>query len=240
MNSQQVSETIVHSGRRPWHIPMLLVAAGIVLIPGEDAWAGQAMHFANRYFLGTLDKWLSIGEKFPSFEGLVLVGLIIIAAEKSSRERITRYLAGIGVICLVTGPTKVLFGRQRPEFYRKGEYERRMPAEEAGHWFGEPGNRLGSLFDSSYHAFPSGHSLSAAFLATMLSSFYPRGRYIWWALALFAMAHRFDNSRHYLSDCLVGAAMGITIAYLVLPGGFLAQRAEAWLARRRERRDSAK
>lgn len=66
---------------------------------------------------------------------------------------------------------------------------------------------------SKYNSFPSGHTAQAFAAATFLSEEY-KDRFRWMPYAAYGLASsvgimRMANNRHYISDVLVGAGMGI-------------------------------
>ena len=66
---------------------------------------------------------------------------------------------------------------------------------------------------SAYNSFPSGHTAQAFAAATFLSEEY-KGRFKWMPYAAYGMASgvgllRMANNRHYISDVLLGAGLGI-------------------------------
>lgn len=77
---------------------------------------------------------------------------------------------------------------------------------------------------SSYTSFPSGHTAQAFAAATFLSEEY-RGRFPWMPYAAYGTAAtvgllRMANNRHYISDVLLGAGIGI----LCQKGAYLTHR----------------
>ncbi len=69
---------------------------------------------------------------------------------------------------------------------------------------------------SDVNSFPSGHAAMAAGLAATLSWKYPRATWLFVALAIAAAAQRIATSAHYPSDVLMGAALGLVGAAVVL------------------------
>lgn len=65
-------------------------------------------------------------------------------------------------------------------------------------------------------SFRSGHATSVFAVATVLGSFYPRLRWPLYVLAAAIALGRVYLARHYLSDILAGALVGLLIASLVL------------------------
>jgi membrane-associated phospholipid phosphatase len=78
-------------------------------------------------------------------------------------------------------------------------------------------NASGEFFDGG-NSFPSGHSISAWSLATVVASEYGRNRLIQvgaYGLATAVSVSRFTGRNHFLSDVLVGSAMGYGIGRYV-------------------------
>ena len=69
---------------------------------------------------------------------------------------------------------------------------------------------------SDANSFPSGHAATAAGFAAALSWKYPRGRWLFVALAVAAATQRVASSAHYPSDVLFGAAIGLVCAAFFL------------------------
>jgi membrane-associated phospholipid phosphatase len=65
-------------------------------------------------------------------------------------------------------------------------------------------------------SFPSGHATSVFAVATVFAAFYPRLRWPLYALAAAVAAGRVYLMRHYVSDVLAGAIIGIAVASLLL------------------------
>lgn len=65
---------------------------------------------------------------------------------------------------------------------------------------------------SGSQSFPSAHAATAFGLAVMLSSLYPRARWLFFLLAILVMGHRLHSGAHYASDILTGAGIGWLIA----------------------------
>ncbi|MCX7634587.1 MAG: phosphatase PAP2 family protein [Syntrophales bacterium] len=100
---------------------------------------------------------------------------------------------------LVTDALKVLAGRWRPPaFFAQGLY---------GFEFFE----MGYLINS----FPSGHATTICALAYALSLFSPPYRPVWWAIATVVCVSRVVIGSHYPSDVMMGAYVGIFVAFLL-------------------------
>jgi len=112
---------------------------------------------------------------------------------------------------LVIQVVKHLAGRSRP-FVENGQ----------DHWYGP--EAMFHRYDndkgfSSYDSFPSGHTITAWSLATVIASRYPHsfaiGALSYTAATLCGLS-RVTEKDHWLSDVLVGAALGYAIGRLVV------------------------
>lgn len=75
---------------------------------------------------------------------------------------------------------------------------------------------MGPTFAADVDSFPSGHATSVFSVATVFASEYPRLRWPLYGLAAAVALGRVYLGRHYLSDILTGAVIGIVIASRVL------------------------
>ena len=67
-------------------------------------------------------------------------------------------------------------------------------------------------FSTSGLALPSSHALIAFAAAAMLARLFPRARLVWWALAWGCGLTRVAAGAHFLSDIVVAAVAGWTVA----------------------------
>jgi len=105
-------------------------------------------------------------------------------------------LALSGVLVTVL---KALFGRLRPVWlFREGEY-----------------GFAPLSFDWAANSFPSGHSQTIWAVMTALMVVFPRHWPTWVALGTLVAASRLFLTVHYLSDVLMGTAIGIATAVLL-------------------------
>ena len=76
----------------------------------------------------------------------------------------------------------------------------------------------GSFFNGG-DSFPSGHSMEAWALATVIAREYPQKRFVKIGMYSFATAvslSRITSQRHYASDVLVGSSIGYMIGRFVM------------------------
>lgn len=121
------------------------------------------------------------------------------------------FLVSMVAASAILHTTKLLLGRRRPrDHFEHGLY----------------GVRAFAL-DSQYNSFPSGHSVTIFCVATFASVVWPAFAPLWFAIAAFLSLTRAMLTSHYLSDVLMGAALGLIVAreavLLMLP-----QYAPAW------------
>lgn len=128
----------------------------------------------------------------------------------ADRRHAARMLGG-----LVAGPLVVLLLKQLIDRVRP----RAADLSQATSVFDTFGRSLladGAGGGSDLHSFPSGHSATAAALASILIWKYPRGRWFFLLLAASACLQRLASSAHYPSDACLGAAIGVMGATIVL------------------------
>jgi membrane-associated phospholipid phosphatase len=134
------------------------------------------------------------------FTGMVL--LLAYRVTSGDRLRTDRgmFILGCGVVAgFVAAKLKIIFGRPPPEAL----------LNEGGYGFHFFNGGIG--FDS----FPSSHAAIAAGLAGALSAIWPAHRRLFLGLAVIVAASRFVIGAHYLSDVLLGCAVGLGIVVLM-------------------------
>ena len=62
---------------------------------------------------------------------------------------------------------------------------------------------------NGYHSFPSGHAVIAMAICACLATRYPRFKVLFLMLGVILAMIRFVTNKHYLSDVLVGCALGL-------------------------------
>jgi membrane-associated phospholipid phosphatase len=74
----------------------------------------------------------------------------------------------------------------------------------------------GLAMDRTMRSFPSGHTAAAVGLTVILVCFFPRGRWLFLVMGIFAAMQRVEADAHFLSDTFAGAAIGFLVAGLCL------------------------
>jgi membrane-associated phospholipid phosphatase len=170
-------------------------------------------------------KLCSLSEVFGHGLGVAAIVAIIAVVDPWHRYAIPRILAASLGSGLLADFFKLLLARSRPyHFDLTGR-----GLDTFLNWF--PLLRNGSWEQS----FPSAHMATAAGLAIVLACFYPRGRWLFPALAGLVGLQRVFEESHFLSDALWGAAVGCIFAPLCVYGSRLSRgfdRLEAWLLAR--------
>jgi membrane-associated phospholipid phosphatase len=106
------------------------------------------------------------------------------------------YLASLAIGSAILHTIKTLLGRRRP----RDELELELFGFRPFH------------FDLQYDSFPSGHALTIFCVAVIASAVLPTLAPLWFAIALYLAMTRVFLNAHYLSDVLIGSAVGLLTA----------------------------
>lgn len=115
--------------------------------------------------------------------------------------RAAALITGVVAASLATWLVKRIAGRIRPGKGRDGH--------DSGAFLG-PAWRSGGWRES----FPSSHSACALALSAGLTVLYPQGAWAWWSIAGATAILRWMLDAHWLSDVLIGCAIGILCGWL--------------------------
>jgi len=159
----------------------------------------------------SLENLFTIMEPFGNGLGVAIIGIVIFILDPRRRWALPRILACAYLAGLAANGLKLLLVRTRPHsFDFHGEVLKTF-----GEWL--PMLSAGSTGQS----FPSGHMTTAVALAAVLAWAYPRGRWLFPAMAVMVGCQRIESGAHFLSDVLWGAALGSFIALCFLKIGLL-------------------
>lgn len=205
-------------GWRPWVLPLgLLVAAAIALaidcpLSGWCA-AGQCPGFFRRLF--------SVFEPFGNGLGVLVIAAVIYQLAPHCRWALPRVLAMSLGAGLAANVVKMTIARTRPHHFAF--------AGDVWTTFGQWLPLTGA--DSSGQSMPSAHTATAVGLAVGLAWLFPRGRWLFAAMAVLVGCQRIQGGAHYPSDVLCGAALGYTLARLSFSSAHVKTLCE-WLEKR--------
>ena len=196
---------------RRWAAPALLLVAAAAAL-GIDC--PLARWCADGKIPGDLVRVVTWAECFGHGLGVLLIVLAIYQLDPPRRWMLPRVLAVSLGAGLAANVVKMCVARSRPR-----EFDCSLGVLESFRgWFS-----LGAG-GSGAQSFPSAHTATAVGLALALAWLYPRGRWLFAALAVLAAFQRLQSSAHFLSDTLVGASLGWMVAMILLPGGIGAGR----------------
>jgi membrane-associated phospholipid phosphatase len=165
------------------------------------------------YCPASLKKIFALSEVFSHGLGVVMIVLVIGVLDPWHRYALPRILAAALGSGIVANVFKLLVSRTRPNHFDL-QYSGLESFSGWLPWWSGPSWQQG---------FPSSHLATAAGLAIVLACFYPRGRWLFPALAVLAGGQRIVVEAHFLSDVFWGAAIGCVFAPLCVYGSSLAR-----------------
>jgi membrane-associated phospholipid phosphatase len=179
-----------------------LIAACIIAQLFLDHWLAELV---SQFHRSSIVQALRLLPDRVQLSLLFTLGMMLLLAYRvasGDRVRTDRgmFILGCGVVAgFVAAKLKVIFGRSPPDvLLSDGDY--------GFHFFNG-----GVGFDS----FPSGHAAMAAGIAGAVSIIWPTHRRVFIGLAVIVAASRFIIGAHYLSDALLGFAVGLVTVVLL-------------------------
>jgi membrane-associated phospholipid phosphatase len=200
-----------------------LILPGVLLLAAAGALAVDvpiARAFRDWNLSPPIHSYLALVNRFEVFGHGLGVAVLLIAVyvlDPGRRWAIPRLIACAAGAGLAANLIKMLIFRTRP-------YGAALDGPvwaTFGQWFSAVS--VGSVGQS----FPSAHTATAIGFAAGLTWLYPRGRFLFYTLAVLVGCQRIVCGAHYLSDVLIGAAAGCLVALFVLHLG----RLPAWFDR---------
>jgi undecaprenyl-diphosphatase len=144
-------------------------------------------------FLENLDRLMSL-----TYKGLIAMTVLLAIYGFLKKKEIGKVLTiAMIVVSLIVHTLKHTLGRARPILGFETSF-------------------VGPSMSSVHTSFPSGHTAFAFALATVISYYYPRYRYLFYVLAIWIGFERIEDFAHFPSDVLMGAFLGIFICKLIL------------------------
>lgn len=131
------------------------------------------------------------------YYGVIVAVVFLVVLKKFIRKDLWKTLfAGI-IITSLSLQAKHLFGRARPKLGYDTVF-------------------AGPSLKYAYSSFPSGHTTFVFMLSNILSSFYPKYRFLFYGFALWVGFERIEDTAHFLSDVIGGAILGLLVGRFVL------------------------
>jgi membrane-associated phospholipid phosphatase len=191
-----------------WIYSILMTIAGWLAMQYDFQFAS---HDALGSLPGDVRRVLDLSEVFAHGFGvlLILVGVWSMVPEKRRfLPRIVGCVAGPGLTVQIA---KHLISRDRPLKFLHPDLSVHFPDSILSTWHGWlPGGNLNS--DYYTQSFPSAHTATVVGLAIGLGWIFPRGRLLFFSVALLASLQRITSLAHWSSDVFFGAAIGFLLA----------------------------
>lgn len=194
---------VARSEIKPIYVAATLIAAATVLWPLDLPLAA----ILNRFQIyGDPKEILTVAETFGHGVGVAIVLIAVWLLSFESRRFLPALLASSLGSGIAADIIKLCVARQRP---RDFEFASDSVLDTFAGFF--PG-----FGPSAMQSFPSAHSATAVGFAVALAVCFPKGKWFFYVLAALTCFSRMQVGAHYLSDVLVGAAVGIVVATISL------------------------
>lgn len=209
--------------RLNWFIVATLVVGAVLVMP-FDVWL--AKFFMSDPFPGELRSLIHKTEFFGHAYGILGIAFTIYLLCEGRRRELPRLLCTALVAGLVCDVVKVIFHRVRPCDFSFAAGESTFKGISFLH-----AETFGQLFDSSLHSFPSAHTGVAVAFAMTLGVMFPKAAKWFLVLAAMCAVSRFDGGAHFVSDTLIGGAIGYVVAIGMLHWKSLERWIDAFMRR---------
>jgi membrane-associated phospholipid phosphatase len=226
MANQRLDQLEYDGGAFVWTAgAVLLLSAGFAALPIDLAVAKWCLALNCPRAIHEL---LVNVEPFAHGIGVALILTSIFVLDNASRWALPRVVVCVAGAGIAANVLKLLVSRTRPNAF---DFQSDVMAT-FGQWLPLTGG------GSSTQSFPSAHAATAVALAIGLSWLYPRGRWLFAALAILALAQRVEIGVHFLSDAFWGAAIGWFVGRGVIDGRLTPQILDRWEQNRAARIDA--
>jgi membrane-associated phospholipid phosphatase len=195
--------------KRPFLIAASLFVLAMILLPLDRVFAEL---FTSDAVPGEIQAILNRAETFGHGYGVLLIIVTIWILTRCEFRQLTPLIICSFGAGLLADLIKIGIGRTRPGA---------LPADFAGSTFTGLMPFWGSesfhqAFDHANQSFPSAHTATAFGFAVCLAVMYPRAGRWFFTLATLVALQRLVSGAHYVSDVLVGVAVGLAFANLAL------------------------
>lgn len=209
---QSGEDQIGECERRPvrgvyWISGGLLLAAVFML--RWDSWLTHPSNVAT--VPGDLRKFIGLSEIFAHGFGVLVIAAVIWRLVPDAIRFLPRIaLCAFWPALLVNG-LKLQFGRWRPIRFFDEFSVSHFPTDQAETWLGwMPYDKFNAVYATQ--SFPSAHTATVWGLAIGMMWTFPKGKWLFVALACLASVQRVISFAHWPSDVLVGAAIAFCFA----------------------------
>lgn len=192
-------------------VVFLKITIAAFLALGLDVPVSRAM--VQQHALRFLHHFLEAMEPFGQPPAVIAVSLAVLLCAGARRAIAFRIAAAALLPGVAIDILKLCIARVRP---RDFDFHGTVLDTFRGVF---PGVHAGS----SLQSWPSGHSAVAVGFALSLAAVFPRGRWLFGALALFVMLQRVETGAHYVSDTLFASAVAYLFFMLLFGTGPVAR-----------------
>ncbi len=197
------------SGKNLLALSVLGAAAGVFAFLFLDPHTSRLQSFQ---LPGDFKKAIHLMELFGHGVGVLLVVWLLALV---GQRRWKQVVVAVAVASSAGALLKMLFVRHRP-IPGSGQ---EVAGIEIG-WLTKSNfvatDPAAGLVRDSLHSFPSGHATTAFALATALAILYPRGRWLFYVVAVLVCVQRVFARAHYVSDVIAGATIGFVLCRLLM------------------------
>lgn len=195
---------------QPWRVGVLFALAGVLALL-IDLDVSRAM--IEGHALRPLHHFLQSIEPFGQPPAVIVVALAVLLCGGVRRGAGFRIAAGGLLPGLAADILKLCAARARPH-----QFNFQGTVLDTFHGF-FPGTAAGSKLQS----WPSGHTAVAVGFCLALSAAFPKGRWLFRALAVLVALQRIETGAHYVSDTLFAASLA-SLVHVALFGSGQASR----------------
>lgn len=213
--------------RVPLLFAMAIIALSGLLVYPYDLVISRTL--SNPDFVGgDVRKLIDLSEAVAHGAGVAVALLLCWCLAVDSRFRLFRIAACAATAGLIANVLKLLIFRRRPLALHAdvaniditwGHMARGIPVSENG------------FLEFNWQSFPSAHTATAVAFAVGMVMLFPKGRPVFWFLAILAGVQRVVFRAHWPTDVLAGAVLGLAAVYCYYTRGCLG----TWIFDRLER-----
>ena len=179
---------------------------------------------------GDLTRIVTLTEIFAHGFGIILVGCSIWVFSSANRKLIPRIAMCAIWPAMGVHLVKLLFARFRPIKYFDELSQAHFPSSIGDTFLGfMPADRFNTVY--AEQSFPSAHAATVWGLAIGMSWAFPKGRWLFFGIAILASIQRVTSFAHWSSDVLWGIAIAFLMAGALTHNwglGWVLQRFENW------------